>query len=45
MSRRNPFEVPDSIESGLVAVLAFWQSVRRGQNAMRFSDGLRLRVL
>ena len=42
MSCRNPFELPDRVETRLQAVLAFWQDLRRGQNGMPFSDDLRL---
>jgi hypothetical protein len=42
MSCRNPFELPDHIETRLQAVLAFWQGLKRGQNDMPFSDDLRL---
>lgn len=42
MSCRNPFELPDRLETRLQAVLAFWQDLRRGQNALPFNDDLRL---
>ena len=42
MSCRNPFELPDHLETRLQVVLAFWQDLRRGQNALPFSDDVRL---
>ncbi|HZV04812.1 MAG TPA: hypothetical protein VE999_06990 [Gemmataceae bacterium] len=42
MSCRNPFELPDRLETSLQAVLAFWQGLRRGQNGMPFGDDLLL---
>jgi hypothetical protein len=42
MSCRNPFALPDRIEPRLQPALAFWQSLKRGENGMPFSDDLRL---
>ena len=39
MSCRNPFELPDRLETRLQAVFAFWQG---RQNGMPFVDDLRL---
>lgn len=42
MACRNPLEPPDRIEANQQAVLAFWEGLKRGENAIPFSDDLRL---
>jgi hypothetical protein len=45
MPCQNPFLLPDRLDGRLEALLSFWQSLRRAENGMPFSDDLGLPAL
>lgn len=45
MACRNPFVLPDRLDEKLLPVLFLWQSLRRAENGMPFSDDLGLPAL
>lgn len=40
MHCRNPFPLPDRLDPKLRAVVSLWESLKRGENGMPFSDDL-----
>ena len=40
MHCRNPFPLPDRLDAKLQPVVSLWESLRRGENGMPFSDDL-----
>ncbi len=40
MHCRNPFPLPDRLDEKLQPVVSLWESLRRGENGMPFSDDL-----
>ncbi|MDE1936818.1 hypothetical protein [Bradyrhizobium sp.] len=45
MRCRNPFALPDRLDAKLQPVVSLWESLRRGENGMPFSDDLGVTAL